>query len=136
VHQRFRPEQVAAVRERFPGIRVIVHPECRLEVVELADDVGSTAHIIGAVTSAPPRSQWAIGTEARLVRRLQQENPGQRVVPLAEVAPFCRTMSQITPQNLVRVLEALGEGTLVNEVTVDAKIARWARVALERMLAV
>jgi quinolinate synthase len=135
VHQRFRPEHVHAVRQRLPGIRVVVHPECPMEVVELADDAGSTAHIIAVVKAAPPGTRWAIGTEARLVHRLQAQHPGQQIVSLAGVPPFCSTMSQITVAKLAHVLEALAGGDLLHEVTVDAETARWARVALERMLA-
>jgi quinolinate synthase len=135
VHQRFRPDHVHAVRQRVPGIRVAVHPECRMEVVDLADEVGSTAHIIDRVRSAPVGTAWAIGTESRLVQRLQQDHPEKTIRSLADVAPFCRTMSQITQRNLAEILEALGNGDLVNEVTVDAETARWGRVALERMLA-
>jgi quinolinate synthase len=86
VHQRFRPEQVAAVRAQYPGIRVIVHPECKAEVVRLADDAGSTAYIIRQVEAAPAGAQWAIGTESRLVARLQQEHPEQTIVSW----PTCR----------------------------------------------
>jgi quinolinate synthase len=136
VHQRFRPEQVRAVRQRLPGVRVVVHPECPMEVADLADDVGSTAHIIAQVEAAPPGTRWAIGTEVRLVHRLQAAQPQQQIVPLAEVPPFCRTMSQITLDNLADVLEALVDGRIINQVTVDAETARWARVALEQMLAV
>ncbi len=135
VHQRFRPEQVAAVRRRLPGVRVVVHPECPMEVVDLADDAGSTAHIIAQVEAAPPGASWAIGTEARLVHRLQANHPQQRIVSLADVPPFCPTMSQITLENLADVLDALIDGRIVNQVTVDAETARWARVALDRMLA-
>ncbi|HNT74598.1 MAG TPA: quinolinate synthase NadA [Anaerolineae bacterium] len=135
VHQRFRPEQVAAVRAQYPGIRVIVHPECKAEVVRLADDAGSTAYIIKQIEAAPPGTQWAIGTESRLVARLQQEHPEQTIVSLADVPPYCIMMSQITPENLLAVLEGLTRGELINEVTVDPEIARWAKVALERMLA-
>jgi quinolinate synthase len=134
VHQRFRPEHVHAVRKKFPGIHVLVHPECKMEVVGLADDAGSTAHIINQVEAAPPDTRWAIGTETRLVQRLQREHPEQHIISLAHVPPFCRTMGQITLQNLAHVLEALADGELVNEVVVDAETAHWARVALERML--
>ncbi|MBC7250887.1 MAG: quinolinate synthase NadA [Anaerolineae bacterium] len=134
VHQRFRPEHVHAVRERFPDIRVIVHPECKMEVVDLADETGSTAYIIKQVRAAPPGTRWAIGTETRLVQRLQREHPKQHIISLAEVPPYCRTMGQITVQNLARVLAALMRGEMVNEVFVDAETARWARMALERML--
>jgi quinolinate synthase len=134
VHQRFRPEHVFAVRERFPGVRVIVHPECKMGVVDLADDAGSTAHIIRQVEASPPGTRWAIGTEAHLVHRLQREHPEQHIIPLSDVPPFCRTMGQITLQNLAHVLEALVGGETVNEVVVDAETAHWARIALERML--
>jgi quinolinate synthase len=136
VHQRFRPEHVHAVRERFPGIRVLVHPECRMEIVDLADDAGSTAHIISQIREAAPGAQWAIGTESRLVQRLQQEHPEQQILPLAPVAPFCRTMSQVTVGNLAAVLAALTRGELINEVRVGAETAQGARLALERMLVV
>ena len=136
VHQRFLPESVAAVRERFPGIRVLVHPECRMEVVELADDAGSTSYIIQQVQAAPPGTRWAIGTESHLVQRLQREHPEQQIVSLAGVPPFCRTMAQTTLGNLTLVLEALAAGTVTNEVVVDGETARWAKVALERMLRV
>jgi quinolinate synthase len=135
VHQRFLPEHVQAVRERYPGIRVLVHPECKREVVDLADDAGSTSYIIRQVETAPAGTRWAIGTESRLVQRLQQEHPAQEIYSLAAVPPFCRTMSQTTLDNLVEVLEALARGEVTNEITVEPETARWARVALERMLA-
>jgi quinolinate synthase len=136
VHQRFRPEHVRAIRARDPDVRILVHPECRMGVVDLADDAGSTAHIIEQVSSAPAGTRWAIGTETHLVRRLQQEHPEQQIVSLADVPPFCRTMSQITLASLAGLLEALATGEIANKVTVDAETARWARLALERMLAV
>jgi quinolinate synthase len=136
VHQRFLPEHVRVVRERFPGIRVLVHPECRMEVVDMADDAGSTSHIIQQVESAPPHTGWAIGTESHLVQRLQEQHPDQRIVSLAAVPPFCRTMSQTTLDNLTLVLEALAAGRLEHEITVEEQTARWAKVALERMLTV
>jgi quinolinate synthase len=136
VHQRFRPEHVRAIRQRLPGVRVLVHPECPTEVANLADGVGSTAHIIQQVRSAPPGTRWAIGTETRLVRRLQAEHPDQTIVSLADVPPFCQTMSQTTLPKLEHVLAALVDGEPVHEVTVDAETARRARLALERMLAV
>jgi quinolinate synthase len=141
VHRRFRPEQVDAVRQRLPGVRVVVHPECPMEVVDLADDVGSTAHIIAQIEAAPPGASWAIGTEARLVHRLQANHPQQQIVSLADVPPFCPTMSQITLETLADVLDTLvvdnqrADGGIVDQVTVDAETARWARVALDRMLA-
>jgi quinolinate synthase len=136
VHQRFRPEHVHAVRERLPGVRVLVHPECRSGVVDLADDAGSTRHIIQEVTAAAPGTRWAIGTEAHLVLRLQAQHPEQEIVSLADVPPFCHTMNQVTLTSLARLLEALASDQQVDEVTVDAGTAHWARMALERMLAV
>ncbi|MEA3374706.1 MAG: quinolinate synthase NadA [Chloroflexota bacterium] len=135
VHQRFRPSHVRTFRAHHPQARVIVHPECTADVVSLADDAGSTAHIIRQVAAGPPGTIWAVGTETRLVQRLQSEHPDQTVVPLADVPPYCATMTQITLENLAAVLDGLTHGKLHNEVTVDEETARWAKVALERMLA-
>jgi quinolinate synthase len=135
VHQRFRPEQVQTVRQRYPGIRVVVHPECKAEVVALADESGSTAAIIRLIDEAGAGTQWAVGTESRLVHRLQQEHPDQLIVPLADVPPFCATMSQITLANLAETLDAMVAGDMRHEVTVDAQTSHWAKIALERMLA-
>ncbi len=135
VHQRFRPIHVRNVRERYPDIQVVVHPECNPDVVALADEAGSTAHIIRLIDNAPDGSKWAIGTESRLVHRLQQEHPDQRIIPLSDVPAFCTTMSQITLANLIETLEPLTRGEYHNEVTVDEETTRWAKVALERMLA-
>lgn len=134
VHQRFRPEHVRRIRMRYPGARIIVHPECTADVVALADDAGSTAHIVDAVASAPAGTIWAIGTEARLVHRLQSEHPDQTVTSLADVPSYCATMTQITLENLSTTLDGVPQGELRNEVTVDEEVARWARVALQRML--
>ncbi len=123
------PSMLQAVRRQFPGIRVLVHPECKMEVVDLADDVGSTAYIIRQVEAAAPGTQWAIGTESRLVERLQRRHPEQRIVSLADVPPFCRTMAQITLWNLAQVLEALARGEIANEITVDPETTRQARLA-------
>ena len=134
VHQRFRPEHVGLARERHPGIRVIVHPECPAEVVALADEAGSTASIIRTIAEAAPGTAWAVGTESRLVYRLQAQHADKVIVPLAVVPPFCPTMTQITVGNLAAVVEAVSAGRLVNEVTVQAETAHWARTALQRML--
>ena len=134
VHQRFHPEDVAAMRDRYPGIRVIVHPECERNVVELADSVGSTSHIIQEITAAAPGSAWAVGTETRLVLRLQQEHPEQTIIPLAQRPPYCPTMGMITLRKLAETLEALQRGEPPTPVTVEPETAHWARVALERML--
>ncbi len=135
VHQRFRPEHVLAVRARQPEARVIVHPECTAQVVALADDAGSTAHIIRQVDAAPAGAVWAIGTESRLVHRLQKEHPDQTIFPLAAVPPYCATMGQTTLQNLAALLDSLTRGELRNQVTVAEETATWARVAIDRMLA-
>ncbi|MDF1512601.1 MAG: quinolinate synthase NadA, partial [Anaerolineae bacterium] len=135
VHQRFHPRHITAMRQRYPGIRVIVHPESKAEVVALADDAGSTAYIIQQVNSAPAGTKWAIGTESRLVYRLQTEHPEQFITVLSDVPPFCANMSKITLANLLETLESIVDGKPQNEVTVDAQEARWATIALERMLA-
>ncbi len=135
VHKRFRPQHVVAFRARHPQARVIVHPECTADVVALADDAGSTAHIIREIAAAQPGTTWAVGTETRLVQRLQTEHPDQTIVPLADVPPYCATMTQITVENLAAVLDGLTQGELPNEITVEEETAKWARVALERMLA-
>jgi quinolinate synthase len=135
VHQRFRPIHIRTMRERYPGIRVAVHPEANSSVVALADEAGSTAQIIGLIENAPAGTEWAIGTEARLVHRLQQEHPDQRILSLSDVPAVCATMSQITLTNLLETVEPLTRGEYHNEVTVDAETTRWAKIALERMLA-
>jgi quinolinate synthase len=134
VHQRFRPEHVAAFRAEHPGGIVIVHPECSHDVVESADQVGSTDAIIRAVRAAPPGSVIGIGTEIHLVRRLADEAQDKTVVCLDPLVCPCSTMSRIDPMHLAWVLEGIVEGEVRNQITVDAETARWARVALERML--
>ena len=135
VHGRFTAQSVAEVRERVPEVRVLVHPECRHEVVELADEVGSTEYIINAVDSSAPGSAWAVGTELNLVRRLALRNPDKQVVYLEKSVCFCSTMNRIDLPHLAWTLESLVRGTVVNEIRVDADTAHWARVALDRMLA-
>jgi len=134
VHQRFLPEHVNSVRERVPGVRVIVHPECRHEVVQMADEVGSTEGIIRAIENSPPGSKWAVGTELNLVTRLGREHPDKTVVFLDRMVCFCATMNRIDLPHLVWAMENLLEGRVVNRVSVDPDVARWAKVALERML--
>jgi quinolinate synthase len=134
VHQRFRPEQVAAFREEHPAGVVIVHPECAHEVVEVADQVGSTDYIINAVAAAAPGSVLAIGTEIHLVQRLAHEHPDRTVVSLDPLICPCSTMFRIDAAHLCWVLEELAEERVVNRITVDADTAEWARVALQRML--
>ncbi len=134
VHHRFRAQHVHSIRVKHPDIRVCVHPECSIDVVNLADAVGSTAQIIQQVQTAPAGSQWAIGTENRLVIRLRQQHPEQRILSLADVAPYCSTMGQTTLRNLTDQLDALVNDEPLNEITVDPSTAARARIALERML--
>jgi quinolinate synthase len=135
VHARFQPEMVEAVRARVPGVQVFAHPECRHEVVLQADRVGSTSQIIRWVEDAPAGTPIAIATELNLVKRLGDEHPDKQVVFLDDTVCFCATMNRIDLPHLVWVLENLVEGTVVNEVRVDPQTRHWARVALDRMLA-
>jgi quinolinate synthase len=134
VHQRFLPEHVHGVRDRVPGVKVIVHPECRHEVVQMADEVGSTEGIIRAIADSPPGTKWAVGTELNMVLRLAKDNPDKTVVFLDRTVCFCATMNRIDLPHLVWAMENLLEGRVVNRVSVDPDVAQWARVALERML--
>ncbi len=136
VHQRFRPEHVAAFRADHPGGIVLVHPECAHDVAELADDVGSTDHLIRAVGGAPSGSVVGVATEIHLVKRLADEHPDKTVVCLDPLVCPCSTMSRIDPMHLAWVLEGLAEGEVRNRITVDEATAAWARVALQRMLAI
>jgi quinolinate synthase len=136
VHQRFTVEQIERARREYPGIRVVVHPECRMEVVQAADCDGSTEFIVRQVAESPPGSQWAVGTEINLVHRLAVENPDKLVFCLDPVVCPCSTMYRVHPAYLCWVVEQLAEGRVVNQVTVDEETARYAGVALERMLAV
>jgi quinolinate synthase len=134
VHQRFLPMHVAQVRARYPGIRVIAHPECRFEVVQLADDSGSTEHIIKCLSQSPAGTKWAVGTEIHLVNRLMKENPDRFIIPLDDCGCLCSTMFRIDPQHLLWSLENLVQGRVVNQITVDPEVATNARIALNRML--
>ena len=135
VHQRFTPQQVERVRRQHPGIRVIVHPECRFEVAEAADQIGSTEGIIKAIQSSPAGTEWAVGTEIHLVNRLSKELKNHKVMSLDPSVCVCTTMFRITPQHLLWALENLGEGNVVNRISVDERTRHHARVALDRMLA-
>ena len=136
VHQVFRPEHVERFRKKFPEGRVIVHPECMMEVVERADLSGSTAAIILAVEQAPPGTHWAIGTELNLVNRLKHEHPEQHIYFLADVACLCTTMYRIDLTHLCWSVENLAAGTPVNVIEVEPETARGALLALQRMLEV
>jgi len=135
VHARFSLESVRDVRERVPGVNVLVHPECRHEVVTAADYIGSTEYIIQTVDAAAPGSAWAIGTELNLVKRLALAHPDKQIVFLDKTVCFCATMNRIDLPHLVWALESLVAGTVVNRIEVDPDVAHWARVALDRMLA-
>jgi len=136
VHQRFLPGHVDAVRAKYPDIRVIVHPECRWEVCEKADALGSTERLIQIVADAPAGTTFAVGTEIHLVNRLAQEFAplGKRIISLDDHGCLCTTMYRISPQHLAWALENLVEGRVVNRIQVRASVKRWARVALDRML--
>ncbi|MCG2769945.1 MAG: quinolinate synthase NadA, partial [Anaerolineae bacterium] len=132
VHTNFKVEHVEAIRAEYPGITVIVHPECRPEVVAQADLSGSTALIVRMVEEAGSGAQFAIGTEVNLVDRLALEHRDKTIVPLYR--SLCHTMSLNTPRHLLYVLEKIIEGELVNVVTVDQETSYWANLALEEML--
>ena len=135
VHGRFSAQNVADVRAAVPGVNVLVHPECRHEVVTAADLVGSTEFIIRALDAAEPGSSWAIGTELNLVRRLAATHPELSVHYLDSTVCFCSTMNRIDLPHLVWTLESLLDGRVPNRIVVDADDAHWARVALDQMLA-
>ena len=134
VHQRFTPQQVDRVRREHPGIRVIAHPECRFEVAQAADQIGSTEGIITAIQASPAGTEWAVGTEIHLVNRLSKVLQDHKVISLDPSVCVCTTMFRITPQHLLWVLENLGEGNVVNRISVDERTRYHARVALDRML--
>ncbi|HEX3727711.1 MAG TPA: quinolinate synthase NadA [Pirellulales bacterium] len=136
VHQMFSPAHVDAFRARTPGIKILVHPECPMEVVDKADVQGSTSKIIREVEAASAGAKWAIGTELHLVNRLKQEHPDQEIHFLSPVVCMCATMYRIDLAHLCWSLENLAAGTPVNIIRVDDETARWSLVALERMLSV
>jgi quinolinate synthase len=135
VHGRFTADNVADVRRRIPGVNVLVHPECRHDVVLSADHVGSTEHIIKTLDAAPAGSAWAVGTELNLVRRLADRHPDKRIVFLEKSVCYCSTMNRIDLPHLVHSLESLARGEVVNRITVEPRVAEYARLALDRMLA-
>ena len=135
VHGRFSIHNINDVRQQVPGIKVLVHPECQHEVVSNADVVGSTEMIIKTVRESAPGSKWAIGTELNLVSRLANENLDKQVVFLDKTVCYCSTMNRIDLPHLVWAMESLVSGRLVNQIKVEAVVAKYAKVALERMLA-
>ena len=134
VHGRFSAQCVDDVRARVPGVQVLVHPECKHEVVTKADLVGSTEFIIKTIDEAPPGSAWAVGTELNLVQRLARRHTDKHIVFLDKTVCFCSTMNRIDLPHLVWALENLVEGRVVNRIDVDADTEHWAKVALQRML--
>jgi quinolinate synthase len=136
VHGRFKAWHVEQARAATPGINVLVHPECIYEVVQAADLNGSTEFIIKTLEAAPAGSKWAIGTEVNLVNRLIQRFPDKQIQLLSPDLCMCATMYRIAPQNMAWALESLVAGEIVNQISVPEETARWARVALDRMLAI
>jgi quinolinate synthase len=134
VHERFTVEQIEQARRDYPGVNVLVHPECHREVVGAADDDGSTEYIIKVIAEAPAGSHWAVGTEINLVRRLAAEHPDKTIFCLDPVVCPCSTMYRIHPAYLAWALENLVQGTVVNRISVDDRTRYWARVSLQRML--
>jgi quinolinate synthase len=138
VHQRFLPSHVDQVRAKYPGIQVIVHPECRWEVCQKADALGSTERLIALVEQAPEGQSFAVGTEIHLVNRMARRfaEQGKKIITLDDTGCLCTTMYRISPQHLAWVLENLVEERVVNRIQVRPSVKRWARVALDRMLEV
>ncbi len=136
VHQMFQAEHVATFRKKYPGIKILVHPECPQEVNDIADISGSTSKIIETVRKAPAGTKWAIGTELHLVNRLKKEHPEQEIHFLSPLVCMCATMYRIDLAHLCWCLENLVQGHVVNQIVVREDIANWSLIALERMLTV
>jgi quinolinate synthase len=137
VHERFSVKQIEAIRRQHPGVRVIVHPEVSWDVVQAADDSGSTEYIIRQVTESPEGSIWAVGTEIHLVNRLARRlEPGKTVLSLDQLGCLCSTMFRVSPNHLLWVLEGLLEGKVYNRITVPDEQKAWTKVALDRMLSI
>ncbi len=134
VHQMFKPSHVKQFREQFPGIKVLVHPECMMQVVDAADLVGSTEYIIRTIEQAPAGSRWAVGTELHLVNRLAAEHPDKSIRFLSPMVCMCATMYRIDLPHLAWCLDNLARGTPVNRIRVAPETTRQAREALGRML--
>ena len=135
VHGRFTTENISDIRSRVQGVQVLVHPECQHDVVSHSDVVGSTEFIIKTVENSPPGSKWAIGTELNLVQRLAKAHTDKEIYFLDKTVCYCSTMNRIDLPHLVWALESAVSGRVVNQIVVEANVAHFARVALERMLA-
>lgn len=134
VHTRFNVRQIEKARLEHPDINIIVHPECTMDVVEASDLDGSTEFIIDKINKAPAGSKWAVGTEISLVNRLSQENPDKLIFCLDSIVCPCSTMYRTHPAYLLWSLEKLLEGEVINQITVDEETAKYAKLALDRML--
>ena len=135
VHGRFTRENVVQMRDRIPGIQVIVHPECTHEVVTAADVIGSTERIIHTVSGSAPGSKWAVGTELNLVARLAAQNPDKEIHFLDKTVCYCSTMNRIDLPHLVWAMESLVDGHIVNHIKVSEHVAHYSKLALTQMLA-
>jgi quinolinate synthase len=135
VHGRFSEAVVDELRATIPGVQILVHPECTHEVVLKADLIGSTEFIIQTIEAAPAGSAWAIGTELNLVKRLAAQHPDKRIVFLDRTVCYCSTMNRIDLPHFVWAMESLVDGVVVNQIEVDEDTEKWAKVALDRMLA-
>lgn len=134
VHLMFQPQHVDLFRKQHPGIKVIVHPECSMEVVDKSDLTGSTEFIIQTVRHAPEGTKWAVGTELNLVNRLKGENPGKEIYFLSPMVCMCSTMYRIDAPHLLWALEKIEEGKPVNQIIVPDCDRYDAKIALDRML--
>jgi quinolinate synthase len=135
VHGRFTVDNINQARQQLPGVQILVHPECQHDVVANADLVGSTEMIIKSITQSPAGSKWAVGTELNLVQRLANENPDKQVIFLDKTICYCSTMNRIDLPHLVWAMESLVSERMVNQIQVENEVAKYAKVALERMLA-
>ena len=134
VHQQFRKEHITELRNKYKDIKILVHPECNIDVLNSADYIGSTEYIIQTVANSSPGTKWAIGTEIHLVDRLRRSFPDRMILSVSQNMCLCSTMYRITPPNLLWVLEALINGEIINQIKVPEDTARYARLALNRML--
>jgi quinolinate synthase len=135
VHGRFSADTIPDLRASIPGVQILVHPECTHEVVLESDLVGSTEFIIQTIEAAPAGSAWAVGTELNLVKRLAADHPDKRIVFLDKTVCYCSTMNRIDLPHFVWAMESLVDGLVVNQIEVDEDTEKWAKVALDRMLA-